>query len=690
MRGKNNNGTMGWLLKRNLFLGIAILILTFLLVPFQGMRTVREVAESLRIVTENGFGIENPYYYIQQLNRFYAYFGPVQQEPLTVFFGAVGFGSALILFRHLFSRRQAMMMAELPQDRTKDLLQRTGCFGILAILPTVLCLGLYALLVQTNGLDVFFRPRIFLNGCAAIVMTELYGYTMGVLCASVCGTVWSAVLAGVVFTVSVEVIVAGWTMIAEGYLNSMPTGRLNETLKTFSPAVTLYKGIGDPEKFVWLPGVIAIVLFAALGLWAYRKNRPENVGKTLNLSTLEIPVSAWVTLAGVSGCLYVVGAFTGNERNIWICTVILIAVVWVLLRMLLDQRIRITAKHWAVPVCCAAAIFLGLFCLRSDVIGFVRWLPETDKITAVEYSYGNGPVIRLESGESIDAFMELAAVMRDEAEEKRQERPYRRGLGWEIKADFETKDGKACRVWTQPADKRATRPLWAKIVNGDDYKASQLVPENTNVSVESLIYDFGLPHTEFEETFGFRNEVPRPEDEKAFKEALRKDLANRTMDDLETPNVLQVYLTHFAENGYPDEYRYYTVHTCDVNTLEFMLGEDAQKWIDYAEGGFFDSGDVVAFRCQYGPENDRNKPVSWKKAESVEEAKDWYRQIHFSNIDLYAREMDEQTRLMMASRTQMKYYERMGWEHLSEEQIEDLPRWTDLGYASYQMSMAAE
>ena len=175
MRGKNNHGTMGWLLKRNLFLGIAILSVTFLLVPFQGMRTVHEVAESLRIMTENGSHIENPYWYIQQVNRFYSYFGPFQQESLTVFFGAVGFGSAMILFRHLFSRRQAMMMAELPQDRTKDLLQRTGCFGILAILPTVLCLALYALLVQTNGLNMFFKPEIFFRGCAAIVMTELYG-----------------------------------------------------------------------------------------------------------------------------------------------------------------------------------------------------------------------------------------------------------------------------------------------------------------------------------------------------------------------------------------------------------------------------------------------------------------------------------------------------------------------------------
>ena len=690
MRGKNNNRTMGWLLKRNLFLGIAILIVTFLLVPFQGTQTVRDLAESVRMMTENGLGMDSTYWFVQQLNRYYAYFGPIQQETLAAFFGVVGFGSAMILFRHLFSRRQAMMMAELPQDRTKDLLQRTGCFGILVLLPTALCFALYVLSVWTNGLAMYFRPEIFFRGCAAMLMTELYGYTMGVLCVSVCGTVWSTVLAGAVFMASVEVVVCCWTAISRGYLNPLVANGGSRLLTPFSPAVTLYKGIGDPEKFAWLPGTAAIVLFAGLSVWAYRKNRPENVGRTLNIRALEIPVSAWVTLTGVSGCMYVAQAFTGRERNLWICTVIFIACVWILTRMLLDQRVRVTAKHWPVPVCCGAAIFLTLFCLRADMTGFVRWLPKTENLKAVEYAYGSGPSVRLESKESIDAFMELAGIMRDESIERRDEKPYRQDYANAMLVTFETEGGTVRRGWTQPSDKRASRPLWEVIINGDDYKASQIVPDEATMSIEPMINTFGLPYTDFEQTFGFRYEIRRhPEDENTVKEALKKDLANRTMDDLDTPTVLRVDFARYGETGYIEEYRTYTLHTCDVNTLNVLLGEDAQKWIDYAEGGFMDTGDVVAFRCEYGP-YDLNTPISWEKAESAEEAKEWYLKTNFCDEPLYARDTDQQTRLMLTSRTQVRYFKRMGWESVDETEIERLPELSERNLASYVLEMIAE
>ena len=92
MRGKNNNRTMGWLLKRNLFLGIAILIVTFLLVPFQGTQTVRDLADSVRVMTENGLGMDSTYWFVQRLNRYYAYFGPIQQETLAAFFRCLFIG----------------------------------------------------------------------------------------------------------------------------------------------------------------------------------------------------------------------------------------------------------------------------------------------------------------------------------------------------------------------------------------------------------------------------------------------------------------------------------------------------------------------------------------------------------------------------------------------------------------------
>lgn len=666
-----------WLLKRNIALGIAVLVIMCLVFTFPGVRAVHGVSLDIRYATENG----NPpdrysiYWYEQRITSSFPFSMKLNQEVLCVIFGALGFGSAMVLFRHLFSRKQAMMTAALPVSREKDLLERTKCFAILTLVPSLISFALYPLAAVAYGVGEYLDMGLYAVRCISVLMMEIYGYALGVFCASLCGTVWSTVLSGIVLTGSCEVIWYGWSTMAHSYLNTMGRAGHFDPLKRISPVISMYKGFGTPEQFVWLPGVLAILLLAVLAFFAYRENRPENTGYTLNIRKAEITVSVWVMLFGIAAVMSTAHFLLTRELLLWLCVLLGSIVIWILLRMALDQNIRISMKHWVIPVACLGAAVLVLLGLRFDVTGYNRYLPEQDELKAVEYQYQNYDSVRLEGTETKDAFLQLAEMMRDEAEEQRTDRHYMPNAYPQLMVTYETANGTFTRCYDKPLDTDAAQPLWKKIVESDDFKASQIVPEGENITVSSALPTFNLWGNEFEQAHGFSTELNYRPDEAVIIEALRTDLRERTLENLQTPVVLYVTFDKYEEfSGRTLDYTSYAIHVSDENTLHAVLGDDTDKWIDYANGGFLQDDDYLTFLCCYEDDGLMNLK-DWEMLQSPEEAMELYRHTHFCENGLYAYPTDGRRRLRVYSRSQIQDYLDRGYSTIDTVEWDRLPEY---------------
>lgn len=667
-----------WLLKRNIALGIAVLLIMFLVYSFAGIRTARDVHQEVLSAEKYGTPITDSdvYWYGERLNRGFIYNRFATQETLCVIFTAIGFGSAMVLFRHLFSRKQAMMTASLPVSRTQDLLQRTECFALLTLLPTLLCCLLYPVAAAVFGVAGYMDMGSWTVRCLTVLMMQIYGYMLGVFCASLCGTIWSTVLGGIILGGSCEVIVYGWTSIAYGYRNTMP-GDMHDPLKRMSPVFTMYKGFGNPADFSWLPGVLAILVLAVLAYLAYRENRPENTGYTLNIRKAEIPVSIWIMLFGIGAILAVAAAFVMSELYIWQCVILGAVVVWILLRMLLDQNIRLSLKHWAIPVGCLAAALLVLLGLKTDVTGYNSYFPSEDELKAVEYRWMNDEPVRLEQEENRSAFLQVAGMLRDAAESERQLRCYTQYPNASVTVTYETAGGSVKRCYpylTDPAEQEKALAQWKTIVESDEYRAAQTVPEDSAIDVNNCLPTFGFWGPDFEEVFGFDCTVTlNPKADTApITDALRADLQARTLEDLQSPVLLSLYFyKNDGVTGKALTSRWYTVHSCDVNTLRAILGEDAEKWIRYANGSFLENEDIIAFCCNYGGE-----PIvmtDWEKISSPEEAIALYSQSSFCESALYHYSTDRSRQMHLYSRTQVQEYLDNGFTDLDTVDWERLP-----------------
>ena len=666
-----------WLLKRNIALGIAVLVIMCLVFTFPGIRAVHGVYLDIKYATENG----NPpdshtiYWYEQRITSSFPFSMKLNQEVLCVIFGALGFGSAMVLFRHLFSRKQAMMAAALPVSRKKDLLERTKCFAILTLVPSLISFALYPLDAVAYGVGEYLDMGLYAVRCVSVLMMEIYGYALGVFCSSLCGTVWSTILGGIVLTGSCEVIWYGWSTMIHSYLNTMVREGQVDPMKRISPVISMYKGFGKPEQFVWLPGVLAILLLAVLAFFAYRENRPENVGYTLNIRKAEIPVSVWVMLFGIGTVISTAHFLLTREVLLWLCVLLGSIVIWILLRMALDQNIRISMKHWAIPVACLGAAVLVLLGLRFDVTGYNRYLPEPDELKAVEYQYQNSDSVRLEGTETKGVFLQLAGMMRDQAEERRANRHYLPNVYPQLMVTYETANGTFTRCYDKPLDTDAAQPLWKKIVESDDFKASQIIPEGENISVSPALPTFNLWGNEFEQAFGFSNELNIRPDETAIIEALRADLQERTLEDLQTPVVLYVIFDKYDEfSGRTLDYTSYAIHVSDENTLSAVLGDDTEKWIDYANGGFLRNDNFLTFLCTYGDDGMMTLK-EWEMLQDPEQAMELYRHTVFCENGLYAYPTDAGRMLRVYSRAQIQDYLDRGYTTIDTVEWDRLPEY---------------
>ena len=212
-------------------------------------------------------------------------------------------------------------------------------------------------------------------------------------------------------------------------------------------------------------------------------------------------------------------------------------------------------------------------------------------------------------------------------QEERRENPFQPSAYGDTIVVFRDANGSAVtRQYRLPEDQQAVLPALRVMAEAAEKQKSGELPNLPRVSCYSAMNSFGIQGADFQQAFGFSMTVEQYSlDPEKIREAVRKDLQARTLDTLQQPPLLRLSFEGMdPELGYYVYGGDYAIRKGDRNTLEAVLGENAEKWMDYADGGFAENADNLVFLCEYTQDEEENRNLSsWKLAESPEEAREW-------------------------------------------------------------------
>ena len=652
MRNKTKAASpLRWMLKRYFFLGVLVFLITFAIFPMQGMMHILSTQRMMEFTEITPLWVRT---FTNELTLTFVY-SPLNLETLCALFGAVGFCAAAVLYRHLFSRRQGMMIAGLPMTRSRGWALRLEVFAILCLAPMAFCLALYPTAVWMNGLKDLFDLRTYLLRSGTALLITLYGFGAGALCASVFGTIWSAALGGILLTGSAEAAALGWIQIAGGYLNTMNTNHAIRSMLRFSPVYSLYKNFYRPGQAGILPGLAAAAILLALSRAAYRKVLPENAGHTLIRKKLEPYLMFWtVVLGGTAGAL-ALSLYLGTEFMLFAGLILGAGAAALLARMLLDQRIHSDLKKWKIPAAATAVLLLAAAGLHMDLFGYDAWAPQQENLAAVRIcpEMNASDAIRCETAENIEAALQWTGQAREEHLAEREKRPFNQDQVLEVLVIFVDRNGRETwREYSSLQDQTAALPALRTLARARSLQQSGELPKLQGVSWYAAMNGFSIDQMDFYDTFGFSlNERMTRLDPAKIRETLGKDLQARTLETLQKPVLLNISFEgvdpETGEYSYAD--RSYHIFEDDRNTLEAVLGADAEKWIDYSQGGFARSGQLLVFLCE-----DRETEEGWvldtyRMAKDESEVREWMKQTINGYDTFFSYPTDMSRRIMVYS-----------------------------------------
>ena len=704
MRNKEEKGRTAspfrWMLKRYVFLAVAVTVIAFALFPMQGTMRVLSTRQAMDSFPEE-MSFQSSSYYVKELTLNYIY-SPLNLEIICLILGGMGFGAAMILFRHQFSRKRGMMIAALPQTRTQDFLRRAGVYALWCLVPLALCQLIHPLMVRAYGLWELFDFGTYLRRAGAALLINLYGFTLGVLCASVFGTVWSATLGAMLIAGSAEVAAACWVRLAGAYLTTLYQSGAIRRLIRLSPVYALYKGFYTQSPVSILPGVIAVVLFGVLGWTAYVRTKPEHAGQTLSLKRLEPVLIGWTAaLGGTAGAILLILYLT-REPLMYLGLVLGACAVWLLTRMLLDQRIHLDFRRWKIPAAVTAALLLVLLGLRMDWFGYESWAPDVKSLAEISASpdmyRDDREAMRFRDPESIQAAADWLAQARKEMQADRREDPFRPYSSAGTIVDFTDARGRTVtRQYWVPQDKEAVLPALRVMAEAAEKQKSEELPALPRFSCYSAMNSFGFQGADFQQAFGFTPSADQYNlNAGQLREAMRKDLQARTLDTLQQPPLLRISFEGVdPETGYYSYRGSYTVRKDDKNTLKALLGGDAEKWINYAGGGFAGNEEILTFLCEYEQDADENwNLVSWREAESAEEVREWMTHVTCCEDRIFRVPVDPSRQVQVFSlkrlRENLRYEDDPDLDLDDPETVKNLPVYEGVGRQTYQWILEEE
>ena len=607
MRSTNGNATR-FLIRRHLFIGVIVFLIAFYMMPLWGLSHIPNAGKlagdpmtSVEMAAEITMTVSD-----SMLTD------PLNLEMMVILYGGLGFVTAMMLMGHLFSRRQSMLQAALPDRRETDFLRRCAGYAVLCLAPIVINFLLYLLVIAANGLLGHVAWDRLLPKLGRLLLINFYGFAMGMLCSVLTGTWWAAILAGAVLIVGVEVLAALWCNIAGQYLHTWVRTLLTDALARLSPSYSLYKSFYRPADYACWPGVIAAVLALALSLWLYRIRKSERAERTLAFDGLQPVLSVALSLLGgtflgiafmlsfTTDISLIAGMILGAALTFWAC------------RIVFNQRLCGIRRHWALPAASAAVLVLGWAVLYTDALGYDRYLPERGQLTAISYvptEYDTSEHITLTSKEALDAAYDWCALMRDEVSGYDNVTPAS-GIysGSDVVVTYQMGDRRVYRHYPNNAIRTEAQESLKRVIESDDYRQSMISQYQLDSGCVSQLYintvNAVLDQDAFFEKFNTRmlyRTYDRQKDGVVIDlllEALKQDILNRTLGEKQQMPLLDVslYIKMPDSDGYFEQM---SIYPGDEHFLNALFGDQADEVVRYATGGFADSEDIAVLKVDY-------------------------------------------------------------------------------------------
>lgn len=653
MRSNKLNATQ-FLLKRNLFIGVMVFLIVFFALPFWGLANIPNAKENIMTWQE-------PAYQAESLKNVVTndLLNSQSLESWVVLFGALGFLTAMMMMRHLFSRRQGMLHAALPDKRETDFLRRIIGYMVFCLAPIVLNMLLYLLVVAVNGLLPYVEWAKLLAKFGMMLLINLYGFAIGLLASVLTGTYWAALLAGAVLIVGAEGLAYLWNYLAGRYLHTMITGGVGKTLVRYSPAFSLYKGLYRPAEFAWVPAVLGIVAALGLSFMLYRIRKAEATERTLAFGWLHTVMGFILPLMGGSIVGIVVFLSFLTELSLIIGMVLGVLLTYWICRMIFNQRFCGILKQWYLPAAAALVLILGVVVLHTDVFGYDHFMPERDKLTAISYrpqSYHTNEIVTLTSDEALDAAYGWCTLMRDEVDSM-ENGIYANAEGTSmsrVAVTYHFEGRTIRRMYPNSEIRNDAQPYLQTIIDSDDYKQSMIrefhladgTIQNVYVNTYGSMFRNDELFTEFGVMPSYMN-LDKARDALTidkWMKALREDIQNRTLADKKMDPIFSLSISTRDEKTGSSDYTSVDIYPCDTNFLKLLLGDKCQDVIDYATGGYAADEDVVALQVTYNLSRKemadngidmKNEVKAIKLASSPEEAVEWVRCTQSSHVGSY-------------------------------------------------------
>ena len=406
---------------------------------------------------------------------------------------------AMALFSYLSSARGTYGMHSFPASRGCQFRTHVlSCVGCVAVSNVLICL----LAAQSGGT----HWGASLSWLVFSLVTFLLFFSLGVFCCMLCG--WLPAMAVAYGAVNCVVIFcriladAMCSIFYPSYNDTVLSMGQNHIVAWLTPVLRLhldlqemYKDGSGPLlsatawKSLLVYGIAALVLLVA-GALLYRIRRSEASGDTLAFRPLR-PVVRWavgllgglglgLVLAGILSC-------TENTPALLACIVTLGLACMIVTQMLIARTPRIFGKLWPELLALCAVLLALTLCIKADLFGFERRIPQTDQVESVEvYQWAiYGSKARITDPEEIDAIVQAHRYLADCAAKENL------GSDWQwrntISITYHLKNGGTLSRQYQLRDEDLTAVR--AMLETETFRRS-LVLDSVNVNAEALRHGY--------------------------------------------------------------------------------------------------------------------------------------------------------------------------------------------------------
>lgn len=327
---------------------------------------------------------------------------------------------AMALFTYLSSPRGTYGMHSFPASRGCQFRTHVLCgVGCVAVSNVLICL-----LSAQNGVTHWGAS---LSWLVFSLVTFLLFFALGSFCCMLCGWLPAmAVAYGAVNCVAIfcRILADGMCSIFyPSYNDTVYSIGRNHIVTWLTPVLRLHLDLQEMYaedgtfaltasawKSLLVYGIGALVLLVA-GALLYRIRRSEASGDTLAFRPLR-PVVRWaVGLLGGLGLGLVLAEIlncTGNTQALLACIVTLGLACMIGAQMLIARTPRVFGKLWPELLALCIALVALCLCIRADVFGFERRIPQTDQVESVEVYHRGiyGSAAKITDPREIDAIVQ--------------------------------------------------------------------------------------------------------------------------------------------------------------------------------------------------------------------------------------------------------------------------------------------